>query len=156
MHRLSILVAIVPLVAAPAEPAPARTVRVALRPLQATGVDASMASLVQSAVCAEIGRVQDVEAVCPEDVAAVVEMARQSVAFGACASDDCMKKLEGISKADRSVTGELSKAGEALLLSLALWEGDGAKLVRKVAETIPADPAKVLDRAPGLVRKLFR
>lgn len=142
------------LAAAPAEPPPA--LRVALRPLEARGVEPALVSLVESSVCSEIGRQKGVDAICPEDLAAAAEMARTSAAFGNCAPDECLKQVDAMARADRTVTGEIGRAGEALLLTLTLWEGGGTRAAKKVTERLPADPAKLLDRVPGVARKLFR
>lgn len=156
MGRALFLAAFLLASASAAEAAPAAALRVALRPLRPEGVEPSLASFVQSTVCAEIGRQKDVEAVCPEDLAAAAAMARTSVAFGTCASDECLKKLEELARADRRVTGEVSRAGDGLLLSLALWQGEAARPERQVSERLPADPKALLDRIPEVVRKLFQ
>ena len=151
-----LLAAFLPVVAAAGDAVPAASLRVALRTLRSEGVAPALVSLVQSAVCTEIGRQKNVEAVCPEDLAAAAEVARASAAFGTCASDECLRKLEELAKADRRVTGELSRAGDGLLLSLALWEGGATRPERKVSERIPSDPKALLDRVPEVVRALFR
>ncbi len=152
--RAVLLAALLPAAAA-AAPAGA-PLRVALRALRSEGVEPALASLVQSSVCGAMGRQKDVEAICPEDLAAAAELARSSVAFGTCTSEECLRRLEELARADRRVTGEVSRAGDGLLLSLALWEGAAAAPKRKVSERIPADPKALLDRVPEVVQKLFQ
>jgi len=154
--RALLLAAFLPAADAVAEAAPPAPLRVALRTLRAEGVEPSVASFVQSAVCTGIGRQKDVEAVCPEDLEAAAEVARASTAFGTCTSDECLKKLEEVAKADRRVTGEVSRSGDGLVLTLALWEGEAARPERKISERIPSDPEGLLERIPEVVRKLFQ
>ncbi len=154
--RAVFLAALLPAAAAAAAaPGPAAP-RVALRTLGSEGVEPALASLVQSAVCEALGRRKDVEAICPEDLAAAAELARSSVALGTCTSEECLRRLEELARADRRVTGEVSRAGGGLRLSLALWEGEAAAPKRKVSERVPADPKELLDRVPEVVQKLFQ
>lgn len=154
--RLLLLVALLPAAAAAADAVSPPALRVALRTLRSEGVEPSLAALVQSAVCAEIGRQKGVEAVCPEDLAAAAELARSSVAFGTCTSEECLRRVEALARADRRVTGEVSRAGDGLLLSLELWDGEATRPRRKVAERIPADPKALLGRIPEVVQNLFQ
>lgn len=135
-----------------AKAAPRR--KVALDPLRVNGVAPALAQAVEDRVCALIGDLADADVVCPSDVAAAATLARTAVVLGECQSDECLRRVDAVKRADRRVTGALER-GEpgSLVLSLQVTSeaGPGPRLVEKLPEDLDA----LVARLPALVKKLF-
>ena len=136
------------------EPAGARRARIGLDRLRASGVSPALAAAVEERVCAALAEVADADVTCPSDVAAAALVARDAAVFGACASDDCMRRVDEVRAADRRVSGSVEKAGAGLVLTLEVGAGDGS--TRRVVEPLPEDLEEIEARLPAAVRKLLR
>src|SRR5260221_2094406 len=131
------------LTALPARAADAKK-KLAVSELKVQGVEPNVAALAQSQLCAEIGNTDKVEVVCPDDIRAIAEIAKMNGMVGACSSDQCVKQLAEISKADQVLTGELSKVEKQLVMSLTLREAATGKVLTRVVERLPSDADGIL------------
>jgi len=128
--------------------------KLVLDPLDARGVQRSIAAVVEQRVCQALQeRSPGVDLVCPEDVAAAASIARQDVIMGRCSTEECMKHVEELKASPRRVNGRIERDAKGLVLSLVLSEGAGEP--RTVSERLPEDLDALLARIPPLVRKLL-
>ena len=128
--------------------------RIALERLRAVRVSDALADAVEHRVCAALAEVAKAEVVCPSDVAAAAQLAREAMLFGECRSDDCLRRVDAIGSAERRVGGALERGDGGLVLSLQLT-GPGGPGPR-VVERLPEDLEALLARVPAAVKKLFR
>ena len=135
------------------DPAAPRS-RIALDGLRAAGVSQVLAAAVEERVCAVLVEVSDADVTCPSDVAAAALLARNAALFGECRSDDCMKRVEAMQRADRRVSGSLERGEKGVVLSLQITGPDGPGT--RVVERLPEDLDELLARLPAAVRKLLR
>ena len=142
------------LCAAAEEPAPSRPrERISLERLRASGVSPALVEVIEERLCAALPEASGAEVVCPADVAAAAELARQSALLGECKSEECMKRVEAVRAADRRVTGAIDRSERGLVLSLQL-EGPAGAGPRQV-ERLPEDLDALVARIPAIVKKLF-
>ncbi|HEY6004973.1 MAG TPA: hypothetical protein VIV57_19000 [Anaeromyxobacter sp.] len=127
--------------------------RIALERLRAPGVSAALVEVVEERICAALGEASGADVVCPADVAAAAELARQSNLLGECKTEDCLKRVDRVRAADRRVTGAIDRSEGGLVLSLQL-EGPAGAGPRRV-ERLPEDLDALVARIPVLVKKLF-
>jgi hypothetical protein len=140
--------------AAAEEPAPPRPRdRIALERLRAPGVSPALVEVIEERLCAALPEASGAEVICPADVAAAAELARQSALLGECKSEECMKRVDAVRAADRRVRGAIDRSEGGLVLSLQL-EGPGGAGPRRV-ERLPEDLDALVARIPALVKKLF-
>jgi hypothetical protein len=139
--------------AARGEDAAPKPLRVAVDPLRTTSIATALAELVQDRLCAAVAERPQIEAICPADVAAAAALARSAVAFGACGSDDCLRRLDAYRTADRRITGALARGDGGLVLAVELVGPDGPGT--RVIETLPEDLDALVTRLPAIVKKLF-
>jgi len=148
-----LVVAAPPGIARGEEPAAAHP-KLVLDPLDAKGVQPSLASAVEGRVCQALGDASPgVDLVCPEDVAAAMTIARQDALMGRCASEECMRRVEEMKAGPRRVTGAIRPDGKGLLVRLDLREG--MKEPRSVEAHLPGDLDALFAGVPVLVQKLL-
>lgn len=136
------------------EPAPRRPKdRIALERLRAPGVSPALVEVVEERICAALGEASGADVVCPADVAAAAELARQSALLGECKTEECLKRVDALRAADRRVTGAIDRSEGGLVLSLQL-EGPAGAGPRRV-ERLPEDLDALVARIPVVVKKLF-
>lgn len=133
-------------------PPPARE-RLALDRLRAPGISEALAEVIQGRICAALAEATRDEVVCPADVAAAAELARQAALFGECATDACLARVDALRAAHRRVAGAIERTGEGLFLSLQLTGpgGPGPLLVERLPEDLDALVASI----PGFVKRLL-
>ncbi|HEY6099787.1 MAG TPA: hypothetical protein VIW03_10180, partial [Anaeromyxobacter sp.] len=104
-------------------------------------------------ICAALGEANGGDVVCPADVAAAAQLARQSAVFGECTTDDCLKRVDAVRAAPRRVTAALERSERGLVLTLRLTgpAGPGPAMVERLPEDLDALVAAV----PLAVRKLL-
>lgn len=127
--------------------------RIALDPLRAPGISEALAEVIQGRICAALAEASRAEVVCPSDVAAAAELARQAAIFGECSTDACLERVDALRAADRRVTGAIERTGEGLFLSLQLTGPGGPGPL--LAERLPEDLDVLVASIPGFVKKLF-
>ncbi len=134
-------------------PAAAKKLRIALEPLKAPAIAVALVSAVEEQICIEIAGATGAEVVCPGDIAAAAEAARQGAIHGQCSSDECLRRVDEMKVADRRVFASLERGGGGLVLSLQVVDptGPGGRVVEK----LPEDVDGLFSRLPGAVRKLF-
>jgi hypothetical protein len=136
------------------EPAPPRPkARIALERLRAPEVSPALVEVVEERICSALGEASGADVVCPADVAAAAELARQSALLGECKSEECLKRIDAVRAADRRVTGAIDRSEGGLVLSLQL-EGPSGAGPRRV-ERLPEDLDALVARIPVVVKKLF-
>jgi hypothetical protein len=153
---LAVSLAVLGALAVPARgddaPAPAAK-RVALEPLSARGVSVPIAQVVEERICQALGEAAKAEVVCPADVATVTALAKTAGMFGECAADDCVKRVDAATAAERRVRGTLRRGERGLVLELALVGPDG--LIRQASDRLPEDVDAMVEHVPAVVKKLF-
>jgi hypothetical protein len=83
--------------AAANRPAPAATsIRIALEPLRAPALSAVLVAAVEEKLCADMAEATGAEVVCPGDIAAAAEAARQSAIHGECLTDECLRRVDAM------------------------------------------------------------
>ncbi len=127
--------------------------RIAVERLRATDVAEALVATVEERLCAAVVEASGAEVVCPADVAAAAQLARQSVMFGACTTEECLKRVDALGAAERRVKGTLVRTEGGIVLSLEL-EGPAGTGPR-VVEPLPRDLDALVARIPAAVRKLF-
>ncbi len=134
--------------------APARKqLRIALEPLKASAMEAALVAAVEEQLCAEMARATGAEVVCPGDVAAAAEAARQGAIHGECSTDECLRRVDALKAADKRVSASLERGEGTLVLALQLVDREGSG--GRVVEKLPQDVEGLFSRLPGAVRKLF-
>jgi hypothetical protein len=138
------------------EPAPAsaaRKVRIALEPLRAPAMSVALVEAVEENLCAAIAAATGADVVCPGDVAAMAVAAREGAILGACATDECLRRVDAMNDADRRVSGSLERGEGVLVLSLQVVDRAGPS--GRSVEKLPEDLDGLFSRLPGAVRRLF-
>jgi hypothetical protein len=139
--------------ASAAEVPPASAGRIAVERLRATDVAEALVATVEERLCVAVVEASGAEVVCPADVAAAAQLARQSALLGACTPEECLKRVDALGAAERRVKGTLVRTERGVVLSLAL-EGPAGTGPR-VIEPLPPDLDALVARIPAAVRKLF-
>ena len=139
--------------AADPPPAPRSADRIALERLRAPGVATGLVEAVEERICAALAEASGAEVVCPADVAAAARLAHQAAAFGECATEECLKRVDAVRAAGRRVTGALERGERGLVLSLQLSgpAGPGPRIVERLPEELEA----LVDHVPAVVKRLF-
>jgi hypothetical protein len=127
--------------------------RVALEKLSARGVSVPIAEVVEERICQALGEVAKAEIVCPADVATVTALARTAGMFGECAADDCVRRVDAATAAERRVRGTLRRGEKGLVLELALVGPEGT--LRQASDRLPEDVDAMVERVATVVKKLF-
>jgi hypothetical protein len=140
--------------AAPGDSAPAH--RLALKPLKATEVEPALVALVETKLCEDLGSASGWEMVCPEDVAAMGQLAKGEVSFGTCSTKECLDEMAAMTRSERTVSGELARDGKNLVLALSLLDRESGRVLARSSEKLPADPDRLLGRIPEVARKLWK
>jgi hypothetical protein len=131
-----------------------RKVRLGLDRLRARGVDRTVAETVETRVCAAlVERAKDADVVCPSDVDAATQLAKDAMIFGACASDECLKRAEAARAADVRVTGTLERRDGAVVLTLWLARPDAP--TRDAQGKLPEGLDGLGERVAAIVQKLL-
>jgi hypothetical protein len=139
----------------PAGPAaPGRTQRLRLHPLEARGLSAALAGLVEARLCQALAEAGGLEVVCPEDAAAAAALARQEALLGGCASDECLRRVARATEAALEVRGRLAREGSGLRLSLTLTGPGGRRSSAQAA--LPAELEPLVARLGPLARQLLQ
>jgi hypothetical protein len=137
-------------------PGPAGAGRLALEPLRASGVSPALAAVIEERICAALPEASGAEVVCPADVAAAAELARQAALFGECRTEECLERVDRVRAAERRVTATVERADGALVLSLRVAQAAaGAATAPGVTERLPEDLDALVSRIPAIVKKLF-
>ena len=129
--------------------------RVVVQPFSAKGVDATVASIVESSFCSALGE-EKVDALCPDALAAIMQNAQTKAGLGGNCGDEDAACLEGLAKATdarRVVTGEVSRLGDTFLVTVTLLDaGTNKVLVRATEKASKAEG--LLDKVKPLAKKI--
>jgi TolB-like protein len=129
-------------------------VKVAVRSFSAKGVDASVAGTLETSFCSALAN-QGLDVLCPEDVKALVTAKQADLGLGNCESDEeCVKAIAKVSDAARVVTGEVSKLGDAYLISVSIIDAKNGKVLGRATSEKTNKVEDLLDRVDGLAKKL--
>ncbi|MFO0580915.1 MAG: hypothetical protein U0229_01440 [Anaeromyxobacter sp.] len=139
--------------AAAGEGGPAQ--KLVLEGLDAREAPRPLAGLVEQRLCQALGeRLANADLVCPEDVAAATEMARNDAIMGRCSSDACLDRVEEMRRAPRRLSARMARDGKGWLLTLVL-RTDGEPEPRIAKARLPDDADAILSRVPDLVKQLL-
>lgn len=129
--------------------------RVAVRSFAAKGVDAAVASTVETSFCTALAADRSLEVVCPDDLQALLAQRQAQFGLGGCDSNEekCLKDLAQLSQASRIVSGEVSRVGELFVVSATLVDARSGKVLARASEKVKKVEA-LLDAVGPLAGKL--
>jgi hypothetical protein len=133
--------------------APAGSARLRLHRLQAKDVLPVLVEAIESRLCQALAEASRAEVICPEDLAAVAELARQEALLGSCESEECLRRAERAGEAGVQIHGRLVKEGDGLRLTLTLT-GVGGRAGQAEA-SLPAALEPLAKRLGPLARALL-
>lgn len=127
--------------------------KIAVRAFSAKGVDAAIASTLETSFCTALSE-QGLEVMCPDEVRALVTAKQADLGLGNCESDDaCLQAIAKMSEAARVVTGEVAKLGDVYIISVALIDPASGKVISRASEKTPK-LEDLLDKLAPLAKKL--
>lgn len=129
--------------------------RVAVQTFGATGVDPTVASVVESSFCSAL-QDEKVDALCADTLTAILQNAQTRAGLGGECGDkdaDCLKGIAQATDAKRVVTGEVSRLGDTFLLTITVIDAASNKVLTRVSEK--AGKAEgLLDKVKPLAKKV--
>ncbi len=140
----------------PATSATGEKLRIAVKPLRAKGVDAAGTSIIESQLCTELFNAH-ADAVCPDDLKAILATKQTQLELGACDNDDdtaCAQKIAAASNTNRVLTGEIGKLEDNVVLTLSMVDVGSSAVVGRATEkagSLGDLPAKL----PGMLKQVL-
>ncbi len=138
------------LLAAPA----AERVKVALLPIEQTGVEAHIIPSLTAVLGVELEKTGAFEVLAQSDLSAMLEIERQRDALGCVES--CLVDLGASLGVDRFVRTHVGRLGETYILELSILNARTARSEGRAYEAVRGGPEKLLELAAVAVRKLPR
>ncbi len=137
--------------------ASASGLRIAVKPLKGSGIDAAATGTLEGQICTALFNAH-ADAICPDDLKAIISVKQQQMELGGCdASDaDCMQKIAGVANANRVLIGEVGKIdGGGVVITLSMVDTTASRVVGRASERVGSLgdlPAKL----PEMVNQLLK
>jgi TolB-like protein len=126
--------------------------KIAVQAFSAKGVDASVASTLETSFCTALSE-QGLDVICAEEVKAIVAASQRGLGFGTCEDEECLKNIAKAAEAARIVTGEVARLGDLFIMSVALIEPESNKVLARASERTKK-VEDLLDKLTPLAKKL--
>lgn len=110
--------------------------RVVVQSFGATGVEQSVASVVESSFCSALQE-EKVDALCADALTAILQNAQTRAGMGGeCGDKDagCLKGLAQATDAKRIVTGDVSRLGNTFLLTITVIDAESNKVLVRASQ----------------------
>ena len=153
----SFLVSLTVVVASQSRAATAEDVKpkLAVMPLKILkGVDKGVARILVDTITVEVSRLNKFEVMSADDISALLGLEKIKDALG-CDNVSCAAEIGGALGTDLMVSGNVSKLGGQLKLTLALFDSRQLKVLKRVQKSVKDDERLYDAAVVGSVRELF-
>ena len=122
--------------------------------IEALAVDAALARSVEEAVVLQVGKREGITVVSPAELEQTVKFARTAAELGCDQLDRCLVEVQKKLKAERLISGKVSRLGSELVLTLALLDVANKTVGRRVTRQA-GDVPGLLATIPEVVSELL-
>lgn len=129
--------------------------RVVVQSFSATGVDATVASVVESSFCSAL-QDEKVDALCADALTAILQNAQTRAGLGGDCGDkdaECLKGIAQATDAKRVIAGEVSRLGDTFLVTVTVIDAASNKVLMRATEKAGKAEA-LLDKVKPLAKKV--
>lgn len=138
-------------VASPAR-AEDKKAKIAVQQFTAKGVEATVASTLETSFCNELANYGDV--LCSADVKSIMQYKQLELGVGACDNEDaCLAQMAEAVQAEKVVTGEVSKLGSLFIINVTLVDPASKKVLARASEKTEK-VEDLLEKLAGLAKKI--
>lgn len=131
--------------------------RVAVQPFSATGVESSLASIVESSFCTALVA-ESVDVLCPDALVALIQAAQTRAGLGASCGDGdaaCLAGVARAAKASQVVTGDVARLESKFHLTVTLVDASSGKVLVRVTESAKKADA-LLEKLADVAKRVAR
>jgi TolB-like protein len=135
-------------------PPPAAAERWLVQRLEAAAEDAALARSVEESVVLHIGKRSGITVVSPAEMEQTLKMAQTTAELGCDQLDSCVAEMESKLRAQRVISGKVSRLGSEFVLALGVLELATKTVGRRVTRQATTAP-ELLATAPSAVAELL-
>ncbi len=107
--------------------------KIAVQQFTAKGVEATIASTLETSFCNELAEYGDV--LCSGDVKSIMQYKQLELGVGACDNEDaCLAQMAEAVQAEKVVTGEVAKLGTLFIINVTLVDPQSKKVLARASE----------------------
>src|SRR5579863_6411872 len=114
----------------------AKKTRLAVLAIKAEGVEATLASIVDETLTADLAKSGKYEVIGRSEIEAMAGFQTERMKLGCTGDDSCLAEIGGALGVDRLVFGSLGKAGGTFVLNTKLLEIHGARIIARDTEVV--------------------
>lgn len=142
--------------APPATAANGERLKIAVKPIRPKGVDPTGTSVIEVELCQELFK-QHADAVCPDDLKAIIQVKQAQLELGGCDNDDaaCTQKIANVANANRVLAGEIGKLDDQIVLTLSMLDAGNATVVGRASAKV-SSLGDLSAKLPGMVKQLLK
>lgn len=128
--------------------------KLVLMELKASGAPPAQVQAIGESLCTEAGSFKQFEVLCPTELQAIL-MHQSNQRLMGCESEECIKQLAGMIKADWLLLGSVGKVGESYTINLRMMDAKAAKIRARLSRTVNKDLSKLLEQLKPAIEELI-